>query len=142
MALACSLIRLQRTHHALIEEISGPLYHADRFEQRHGDKRHGTSASGVLQLLLGAVVLYGGLCSALQPTPLQRRSDDRSFFVSGVFGGLLSDLFGVSGPPLVFQFYRQPLTLVQIRCALLLTFAITKIAAMCEGVACFSLANA
>jgi uncharacterized membrane protein YfcA len=85
-----------------------------------------SSAAGLLQLLLGAVVLYGGLSAALRPTPLPRRSDDRSFFVSGVFGGLLSGMFGVSGPPLIFQFYRQPLQLVQIRCALIMLFSITS----------------
>src|ERR1700755_9345 len=45
------------------------------------------AASGVLQLLLGAVVLYGGLSAALRPAPLACRSGNRSFFVSGVFGG-------------------------------------------------------
>lgn len=80
------------------------------------------SAADLLQLILGAVVLYGGVSAALRPTPLDVRSDNRSFFMSGVFGGLLSGLFGVSGPPLIFQFYRQPLTLVQIRCALIVLF--------------------
>jgi uncharacterized protein len=85
------------------------------------------SASGILQLLLGAVVLYGGLSAALRPAPLAQRSDDRSFFVSGVCGGLLSGMFGVSGPPLIFQFYRQPLKLIEIRCALILIFAVTSL---------------
>jgi uncharacterized membrane protein YfcA len=84
------------------------------------------AASGLLQLLLGAVVLYGGLSAALRPAPLRERSGDRSFFVSGVFGGLLSGMFGVSGPPLIFQFYRQPLSLVQIRYALILVFTVTS----------------
>ena len=85
------------------------------------------SASSVLQLLLGAVVLYGGLSSALRPAPLAQRSGDRSFFVSGVCGGLLSGMFGLSGPPLIFQFYRQPLKLIEIRCALILIFAFTAL---------------
>ncbi|MFD1559703.1 TSUP family transporter [Paraburkholderia silviterrae] len=85
------------------------------------------SASGVLQLLLGGVVLYGGLSAALRPAPLAQRSGDRSFFVSGLCGGLLSGMFGVSGPPLIFQFYRQPLKLIEIRCALILIFAVTAL---------------
>ncbi|WP_069267248.1 sulfite exporter TauE/SafE family protein [Paraburkholderia nodosa] len=85
------------------------------------------SASGMLQLLLGAVVLYGGLSAALRPVPLAQRSGNRSFFVSGVFGGLLSGMFGVSGPPLIFQFYRQPLKLIEIRCALILLFTVTSL---------------
>ncbi|KWF64638.1 sulfite exporter TauE/SafE family protein [Burkholderia pseudomultivorans] len=95
------------------------------------------SAADLLQLILGAVVLYGGLSAALRPTPLDTRSDNRSFFVSGVFGGLLSGMFGVSGPPLIFQFYRQPLTLVQIRCALIVLFTTTSatrvLFSACEG---------
>jgi uncharacterized membrane protein YfcA len=82
-------------------------------------------------------VLYGGLSAALRPTPLTERSDNRSFFVSGLFGGLLSGMFGVSGPPLIFQFYRQPLTLVQIRCALIVLFTTTSatrvLYSACEG---------
>lgn len=83
------------------------------------------AASGILQFLLGVVVLYGGLGAALRPAPLAQRSGDRSFLLSGVSGGLLSGMFGISGPPLVFQFYRQPASLVEIRCALILIFAVT-----------------
>ncbi len=62
---------------------------------------------------------------ALRPAPKTERSGDTGFFLSGIFGGLLSGMFGISGPPLIFYFYRQPLTLVQIRCALILLFAVT-----------------
>jgi uncharacterized membrane protein YfcA len=85
-----------------------------------------SAASGMLQLLLGAVIVYGGVSFALRPEPLAQRSGDGSFFLSGVFGGLLSGLFGVSGPPLIFQFYRQPMTMVQIRCVLILVFTVTS----------------
>ncbi|VVD72473.1 membrane protein [Pandoraea cepalis] len=88
------------------------------------DYLNGT-ASNALHLLLGAVVLYGGIGSALRPAPKTERSGDTGFFLSGIFGGLLSGMFGISGPPLIFYFYRQPLTLVQIRCALILLFAVT-----------------
>lgn len=83
-------------------------------------------AADLLQLLLGTVILYGGLGAAWRPEPLQRRSSQRSFFLSGVFGGLLSGLFGVSGPPLIFQFYRQPLRLAEIRGALILVFTVSS----------------
>ncbi|VVD77732.1 membrane protein [Pandoraea morbifera] len=88
------------------------------------DYLNGT-ASNVLHLLLGAVVLYGGIGSALRPAPRAERSSDAGFFLSGIFGGLLSGMFGISGPPLIFYFYRQPLTMAQIRCALILLFAVT-----------------
>lgn len=86
------------------------------------------STSGILQLILGIVVLYGGLSAALRPAPLPQRSGNRGFFVSGVFGGLLSGMFGTSGPQLIFQFYRQPMTLMQIRCALIVVFTVTSAA--------------
>ena len=86
-----------------------------------------SAAAGILQWLLGAVVLYGGVSAALRPAPLPRRSGNRSFFVSGILGGLLSGMFGVSGQPLIFQFYRQPLSLVEIRCALILVFTATSV---------------
>jgi len=35
-------------------------------------------------------------------------------------------MFGVSGPPLIFQFYRQPMKPVEIRCALILVFTVTS----------------
>jgi uncharacterized membrane protein YfcA len=85
-----------------------------------------SSAAMLLQILLGAVILYGGLSAALRPEPLPQRSGDGSFLVSGIFGGLLSGLFGVSGPPLIFQFYRQPMKPVEIRCALILVFTVTS----------------
>ncbi|WER48075.1 sulfite exporter TauE/SafE family protein [Cupriavidus sp. WKF15] len=85
-----------------------------------------STAATLLQILLGAVILYGGLSAALRPEPLPRRSGDRSFLVSGIFGGLLSGMFGVSGPPLIFQFYRQPMKPVEIRCALILVFTVTS----------------
>ncbi|AKM31162.1 hypothetical protein AB870_15095 [Pandoraea faecigallinarum] len=88
------------------------------------DYLNGT-ASNILHLLLGAVVLYGGIGSAIRPAPRTERAGDAGFFFSGIFGGLLSGMFGISGPPLIFYFYRQPLTLVQIRCALILLFAVT-----------------
>ncbi|CAG2157291.1 putative sulfite/organosulfonate exporter TauE [Cupriavidus yeoncheonensis] len=85
-----------------------------------------STAATLLQILLGAVILYGGLSAALRPEPLPRRSGDGSFLVSGIFGGLLSGMFGVSGPPLIFQFYRQPMKPVEIRCALILVFTVTS----------------
>lgn len=84
------------------------------------------AASGMLHFVLGAVVMYGGLSAAFRPAPLQERSSNASFLMSGVFGGVLSGMFGVSGPPLIFQFYRQPFPLIGIRCALIFIFTITS----------------
>ena len=84
------------------------------------------SASNVLQLLLGLVILHGSASFALRPAPLAVRSSDRSFFASGFLSGLSAGLFGVAGPPLIFHFYRQPMEALALRNTLLLLFAATS----------------
>lgn len=90
--------------------------------------RLSADASALLQLMLGLSIAVGGVRFAMKPVPLARRSSDARFFASGVAGGLMSGLFGVPGPPLIFQFYRQPMGLEQIRSMLLLAFTVTSAA--------------
>lgn len=85
-----------------------------------------SSGSMVLKFLLGATITYSGVVFALKPTQLAERSSDRSFFLSGLFSGLSGGLFGMAGPPVIFQFYRQPIELPAVRCMLLLVFAFTS----------------
>ena len=77
----------------------------------------------VLRLLLGLVVIACAAVVLLRAAPLTRRSPAGSFrgfgFVSGVLGGL----FSASGPPLVYQFYRQPLSLDAVRDTLVAALA-------------------
>ena len=77
----------------------------------------------VLRLLLGVVVIACALVVLLRTEPLARRSSPASFrgfgFVSGVLGGL----FSASGPPLVYQFYRQPVALDAVRDTLVAALA-------------------
>ena len=77
----------------------------------------------VLRLLLGVVVIACALVVLLRTEPLARRSSPSSFrgfgFVSGVLGGL----FSASGPPLVYQFYRQPVSLDAVRDTLVAALA-------------------
>ncbi|WP_157269623.1 sulfite exporter TauE/SafE family protein [Azohydromonas aeria] len=79
-------------------------------------------AALVLQALLGAVIVYSAFGLARRPQPLPAPSAPRSFLASGLAGGLMSGLFGMPGPPLIFHFYRQPLALPQIRSMLLAVF--------------------
>lgn len=83
------------------------------------------SASNLLQLLLGLVILHGSVTFSLRPATLPARSSERSFFTSGFLSGLSGGLFGIAGPPLIFQFYRQPMEAVVVRNMLLLLFAVT-----------------
>jgi hypothetical protein len=77
----------------------------------------------VLRLLLGVVVIACAVIVLLRAAPLAQRSSRNAFrgfgFVSGVLGGL----FSASGPPLVYQFYRQPLALDTVRDTLVAALA-------------------
>ena len=68
-----------------------------------------------LRLLLGLVVIGCAIVVLLRSEPLARRSSRASFGVIGVLSGLLGGLFSASGPPLVWQFYRQPMDIDAVR---------------------------
>ncbi|MCW4149230.1 sulfite exporter TauE/SafE family protein [Halomonas sp. 18H] len=55
--------------------------------------------AGVLTLLLGTMVLYGGISIGLRPHPRERVSAAWTFTLSGALTGLCGGLFGVPGPP-------------------------------------------
>ncbi|WP_275286229.1 sulfite exporter TauE/SafE family protein [Halomonas elongata] len=82
--------------------------------------------AGVLTLLLGTMVLYGGISIGLRPHPRERVSAAWTFTLSGALTGLCGGLFGVPGPPVIYHCYRQPLPLETIRLLLILCFAITS----------------
>jgi uncharacterized membrane protein YfcA len=84
------------------------------------------AASNVLKLLLGVVITLSGVIFSLRPTPRETRSSDRSFFASGFAAGLFGGLFGMSGPPVIFHLYRQPMAPATVRAMLLLIFAFTS----------------
>lgn len=84
------------------------------------------SAASVVRIALGVVVCYGGLSLVLRPRQRETLSSKASFFVSGVLSGLCGGLFGIAGPPVIYQCYRQPMPLVAIRNMLILLFAATS----------------
>ena len=55
--------------------------------------------------------------------PLARRSSSWTFSGFGVVSGGLGGLFSASGPPLVYQYYRQPLDLETVRDTLVAALA-------------------
>jgi len=77
-----------------------------------------------LRTVLGTVILAGGVLLALRPHPYPNRAPAWVDATVGVAGGILGGLFAIGGPPLVFHFYRQPLSLAVIRATLLATFAV------------------
>ena len=76
-----------------------------------------------LRLLLGVVVIACAVIVLVRTEPLARRSSAASFRGFGFLSGVLGGLFSASGPPLVYQFYRQPITLDAVRDTLVATLA-------------------
>jgi uncharacterized protein len=77
----------------------------------------------VLRLLLGLVVIACAIVVLVRARPLPQRSSKASFQVFGFVSGVLGGLFSASGPPLVYQFYRQPLALDAVRDTLVASLA-------------------
>ncbi|MBV1840993.1 MULTISPECIES: sulfite exporter TauE/SafE family protein [Photobacterium] len=84
------------------------------------------SATNLLQGLLGSMIVYSAVNFFMRPEPGQRQSGRSSFVVSGFGSGLAGGLFGMAGPPLIYQFYRQPFDIKTIRNLLLISFAFTS----------------
>ncbi|MEO6354775.1 MAG: sulfite exporter TauE/SafE family protein [Burkholderiaceae bacterium] len=85
----------------------------------------GSATADIVKLLLGLVIIYSGISIVLKVTPGEQPLSDRSFFCSGLFSGIFSGMFGISGPPLVYQFYRQKMDLATIRYSLIFLFSVT-----------------
>ncbi|TEA78877.1 sulfite exporter TauE/SafE family protein [Allopusillimonas ginsengisoli] len=78
-----------------------------------------SEAADVIQVLLGLIIVHGGVSLAWRPTPLSTVSGQGSFAYYGFLGGLIGGMFGIPGPPLIYHLYRQPMSLAQIRSALI-----------------------
>jgi hypothetical protein len=77
----------------------------------------------VLRVLLGLAILACAATLLVRVTPLRERSSHGSFHAFGLVSGVMSGLFSSAGPPLVYQFYRQPMGAVAIRQTLVTVFA-------------------
>lgn len=84
-----------------------------------------THATTVMRLLLGALICGGGISILFRSRRNSRTSRRSSFMASGALSGLFGGMFGIFGPPLIYQFYRQPLPLVSIRNMLIMLFSIS-----------------
>lgn len=80
-------------------------------------------AEAVLRLLLGLLIVGGGLVLIWRPKPRKEMSSAFNFISLGAVGGVLGGLFSVPAPPLVYQLYRQPLSIEAIRVSLIALFA-------------------
>lgn len=84
-------------------------------------------ARHILGLLLGLLIIYSGVIFSLTPRKQAQPSSLKAFFSMGFIAGLCGGLFGMPGPPIIYQMYQQPFQLVRIRCMLLFIFAITAL---------------
>ncbi|MEW9612477.1 sulfite exporter TauE/SafE family protein [Shinella sp. S4-D37] len=85
------------------------------------------SSLSVLRLILGAVIIVSSLQLIRRPSSLARQSGAPAFVFFGALGGLMGGLFSTAGPPLVFQFYRQPLPHRVVRETLVAIFSINSL---------------
>ncbi|GAB3677711.1 sulfite exporter TauE/SafE family protein [Salinisphaera aquimarina] len=81
--------------------------------------------SRLLHVALGLLIIYGAFSLLRTPVQQDTPSGCSGFVVSGVVSGLCGGLFGIPGPPLIYQFYRQPLPLTAIRNMLTVIFSLT-----------------
>ena len=81
----------------------------------------------LLRILLGVTIVGCSLMLVFNPKPLAKESSLVTFGMLGFTSGILGGLFAAYGPPLIFQFYRQPLRLSIIRDSLLMGFLILSL---------------
>jgi hypothetical protein len=81
----------------------------------------------MLRLLLGLIIIGCAIVVLMRAEPLPRRSSNTSFGFFGLLSGVLGGLFSASGPPLVYQFYRQPMDVDSLRDTLIAALAASSL---------------
>lgn len=85
------------------------------------------SSVSMLRLILGFAIIVSSLQLIRRPSPLVQLSGGPAFVFFGALGGLMGGLFSTAGPPLVFQFYRQPLPHRMVRETLVAIFSLNSL---------------
>lgn len=83
-------------------------------------------AGDVLRLLLGLVIIGAAIQLSRRPHGVALRSPGVSFSLAGFGGGLMGGLFATAGPPVIWQMYRQPISLPALRVTLVAFFLTTQ----------------
>ncbi|WP_043994355.1 sulfite exporter TauE/SafE family protein, partial [Moritella sp. PE36] len=86
------------------------------------------SFNDMLQTILGVAIIGAGISMILKSPHKERKASKQgAFFCAGTASGILTGMFSMGGPPLVYIFYRQPFTLNLIRLYLLSIFFVSSI---------------
>lgn len=83
-----------------------------------------TSYSLALQTILGLLIIGAGSTMFLRPTPKHKLSPYHQFGLIGILGGIFGGLYSIPGPPVVYLFYRQPMSVRDVRATLLAIFGV------------------
>ncbi|KAB2703200.1 sulfite exporter TauE/SafE family protein [Brucella lupini] len=86
-----------------------------------------STSLSILRTLLGTVIIVSSLQLIRRSSALEYQSHGIVFIIFGAFGGIMGGLFSTAGPPLVFQFYRQPLPHRVIRETLVAIFSLNSL---------------
>lgn len=85
------------------------------------------TASAMLRMLLGTVILGGGIFLMLKPHPRNEPSSREADVAFGTIAGLLGGLFATAGPPVVYHLYRQPMSVAAVKATMMAVFGIATI---------------
>lgn len=85
------------------------------------------SSTELLQIILGAVIILGGILLMLKPSPVKQLSPAPLTFLAGFASGIIGGLFSTGAPPMVYYLYKQPLSIDTIRSTLLSVFVLATI---------------
>lgn len=81
-----------------------------------------------LRILLAVFVMASSLMLILRPVPYRRPSGAVGLGVAGMLAGIFGGLYGAAGPPIIYQFYRQPIAIEIIRNSLMAAFILFVLA--------------
>ena len=85
------------------------------------------NAEHLLHLLLGGLIFAAGAVMARRPDQRDTLSSAPAFIGAGALGGFFGGLFSIGGPPVVYQFYRQPVPAATLRLTLVALFSLTSL---------------
>ena len=81
----------------------------------------------ILRIILGLVILASGVLLLRPPKADAVMSGLPSFAAAGAVAGVMGGIFSTGGPPVVFQFYRQPLPVDKIRDSLMVLYCMSAV---------------